>query len=100
MQADSQPDSFFTPDVQGMIAAVDTGFMSTSDDRRAPIEFINGDVGVLFVLHCGPPDEATGALHIGAVLTELSQWPGADSRYCKRVEQQMKRAVFLVAVVW
>ena len=74
------PDSFFVPDVQGMIAAVDTGFMSTSSSRDTPIHCIKGGLGVLFVLHCSEgPDQATGALHVGASLVgEASQYPGEE----------------------
>ena len=68
---------FFEPDEQGMIAAVDAGMMSTSDARATPIHYIKGGLGVLFVLHCSEgTDAATGATHIGAVLTPLSQYPG------------------------
>ena len=69
------PDSFFEPDEQGMVTAVDTGMMSTSDKRDTPIHYIKGGLGVLFVLHCKSGDDATGAQHIGAVLTPLSQYP-------------------------
>ena len=69
--------SFFEPDAQGLIAAVDAGMMSTSDARATPIHYIKGGLGVLFVLHCSEgTDAATGATHIGAVLTPLSQYPG------------------------
>jgi hypothetical protein len=45
-------DSFFEPAVQGMITAVDTGFMSTSAPRNTPVEYTNGGPGALFVLCC------------------------------------------------
>jgi hypothetical protein len=78
-------------------AVVGAGFMSTSDSRETPIHYIKvaiivlcfgarclmlssvsllctqGGLGVLFVLHCKEQDGATGALHIGAVVSELSQ---------------------------
>ena len=69
-------DSFFVPDTQGMITAVDTGMMSTAGQRETPIHYIKGGVGVLFVLHCTRADATTGEKHIGAVLEPISQYPG------------------------
>ena len=70
------PESFFVPDAQGMIAAVDTGLMSTAAQRETPIHYIKGGVGVLFVLHCTRADATTGERHVGAVLEPISQYPG------------------------
>ena len=51
--------------------------MSTSSDKQAALSFFKGQLAVLFVLHCrAGTDAATGATHIGAVLTPVSQYPG------------------------
>ena len=49
--------------------------MSTSFNRSTPIHYISGGLGVLFVLHCTSPNKATGAFHMGANLTAVSQFP-------------------------
>ena len=70
------PDSFFEPDAQGMITAEDTGMMSTTNEKQEAINFFKGKLAVLFVLHCKQGRDSTGAHHIGAVLSSLSQYPG------------------------
>jgi hypothetical protein len=70
------PDSFFVPDVQGFISAVDYGFTSTSTDAEVPISFMAaGQLNVLWVLHCTDGADSAGQLHNGAVLQPLSQFP-------------------------
>jgi hypothetical protein len=70
------PDSFFEPDVQGFITAVDYGFQSTSTDRAVTIGFMSPDaLNVLWVIHGSHGADSTGQLHNGAVLQALSQFP-------------------------
>ena len=70
------PDSFYVPDVQGFISAVDYGFTSTSTDAKVPISFMAPDqLNVLWVLHCTDGADSAGQLHNGAVLQPLSQFP-------------------------
>ena len=71
------PDSFFEPDVQGFVTAVDYGFTSTSAVRAVPIGFMSPDeYNVLWVVHCSSGTDAAGQLRNGAVLRPLSQFPG------------------------
>ena len=71
------PDSFFEPDVQGFVTAVDYGFTSTSAVRAVPIGFMSPDeYNVLWVMHCSSGADSAGQLHNGAVLQPLSQFPG------------------------
>ena len=58
-----------------MITAVDTGMMSTTSEKQEAINFFKGKLAVLFVLHCKQGCDNTGAHHIGAVLSSLSQYP-------------------------
>jgi hypothetical protein len=70
------PDSFYKPDVQGFITAVDFGFVSTSTDREVPIFFMAPDaLNVLWVMHGSHGADSAGQLHNGAVLQSLSQFP-------------------------
>jgi hypothetical protein len=70
------PDSFFEPDVQGFVTAVDYGFTSTSAVRAVPIGFMSPDeYNVLWVLHCSSGADSAGQLRDGAVLRPLSQFP-------------------------
>jgi hypothetical protein len=70
------PASFFEPDVQGFVTAVDFGFTSTSAERAVPIGFMSSDeYNVLWVMHCNSGADSTGQLHNGAVLQALSQFP-------------------------
>ena len=70
------PDSFFEPDVQGFVTAVDYGFTSTSAVRAVPIGFMSPDeYNVLWVLHCSSGADSAGQLRNGAVLRPLSQFP-------------------------
>ena len=69
------PDSFFAPDMQGMICAIDYGFLSTSTARAASVQFMKTDQpNVLWVLHCKHKANSAGELQIGARLTALSQF--------------------------
>ena len=70
------PDSFFVPDIQGMLCAVDCGFSSTSTDRAASVKFMDPNQPcLLLVLHCDNEPNSAGHLQVGAVLTGLSQFP-------------------------
>ena len=70
------PASFFEPDVQGFVTAVDYGFTSTSAVRAVPIGFMSPDeYNVLWVLHCSSGADSAGQLRDGAVLRPLSQFP-------------------------
>ena len=70
------PASFFEPDVQGFVTAVDYGFTSTSAVRAVPIGFMSPDeYNVLWVLHCSSGADSAGQLRNGAVLRPLSQFP-------------------------
>ena len=73
------PDSFFVPDVQGMICAVDTGFSSASKVRAESVKFMKSNANqpcVLWVLHCAHEANSAGQLQIGHELTDISQFPG------------------------
>jgi len=71
------PDSFFEPDVQGFVTAVDYGFTSTSAVRAVPIGFMSPDeFNVLWVMHCSSGADSAGQLRNGAELQPLSQFPG------------------------
>jgi hypothetical protein len=70
------PDSFYKPDVQGLITAVDFGFVSTSTDPNVPVSFMTPDaLNVLWVMHGSHGTDSAGRLHNGAVLQPLSQFP-------------------------
>ena len=70
------PDSFFEPDVQGFVTAVDYGFTSTSAVRAVPIGFMSPDeYNVLWVIHASHGADTAGQLRNGAVLRPLSQFP-------------------------
>ena len=49
------PNTFWVPDEQGIVCAVDMGFMSTSRNRRTPINYMAGEgmENVLWCLQCG-----------------------------------------------
>jgi hypothetical protein len=70
------PESFFEPDAQGFITAVDFGFVSTSTDANVPVSFMAPDaLNVLWVMHGSHGTDSAGQLHNGAVLQALSQFP-------------------------
>jgi hypothetical protein len=70
------PESFYKPDVQGYITAVDFGFVSTSTDSNVPVGFMAPDtLNVLWVIHGSHGADSAGQLHNGAVLQPLSQFP-------------------------
>ena len=70
------PDSFFEPDAQGFLTAVDFGFQSTSADREVTIGFMApGAPNVLWVMHGSHGADSAEQLHNGAVLQALSQFP-------------------------
>ena len=56
---------FWLADEQDMVVAVDLAFMSTSQDRRIPMDYMQpGDRNVLWELH--PRPESDAAYHFGA----------------------------------
>ena len=70
------PASFFEPDVQGYVTAIDYAFTSTSSDRAEAIHYMSpGGYNVLWVLHCSSGADSAGQLRNGAVLRPLSQFP-------------------------
>jgi hypothetical protein len=70
------PDSFFEPDAQGFLTAVDFGFQSTTTDREVTISFMATDApNVLWVMHGSHGADSAEQLHNGAVLQALSQFP-------------------------
>jgi hypothetical protein len=70
------PDSFYSEDAQGLLTAVDFGFVSTSINQNVPIGFMATDqLNVLWVIHGSHGADSAGQLHNGAVLQQLSQFP-------------------------
>jgi hypothetical protein len=70
------PASFYEPDVQGFITAVDYGFTSVSAEQSEATKFMSADeYNVLWVLHCTDGRDSAGQLHHGASLQPLSQFP-------------------------
>jgi hypothetical protein len=63
-------------DAQGMICAVDAGFMSTSKNRETPIHYMGGATNVLWELF--PSGESDMAFHRGASVEMLSQFAGEE----------------------
>jgi len=71
------PDTFFTPDVFGMIFATDGGFMSTSLNRETPVRYMSCDVSnVLWQLMTSGEDER--GFHCGANISVLSQFAAEE----------------------
>ena len=70
------PRAFWVPDEQGMVCAVDMGFLSTSRNRSTPIEFMGGGKNVLWELRPKPQSDA--AFHCGADVKMLSQFAEED----------------------
>jgi hypothetical protein len=76
------PASFFEPDVQGFLTAVDYGFASTSTEREVTIGYMTPDaLNVLWVIHASHGADSAGQLRNGAVLQPLSQFPGEAVRF-------------------
>ena len=71
------PRAFWVPDSQGMVAAVDVAFMSTSRNRQTPIQYMDSDSSnVLWVLKAKQQSDA--AYHRGADIKSLSQFAHED----------------------
>jgi len=70
------PNAFWHEDRQGMITAVDTGFMSTSRNEQTPIDYMQGQYNVLWALH--PQLQTDDAYHYGADISLLSQFPDEE----------------------
>ena len=62
------PNSFWVADEQGLVCATDTAFMSTSRNRKTPIEYMGGGTNVLWELE--PKVEDDTAYHNGAGLQQ------------------------------
>ena len=74
------PQSFWLPDEQGMVCAVDGGFMSTSKVRENAMTFFGEGRNVLWELHSGKEDDI--GYHRGAEVAKLSQFAAeAEVRY-------------------
>lgn len=70
------PRTFWVEDKQGMVCAVDAGFMSTSRNRDTPIHYMGDALNVLWEL-C-PSGESDMAYHRGASIEMLSQYAGEE----------------------
>jgi hypothetical protein len=70
------PRTFWVEDKQGMVCAVDAGFMSTSKNRDTPIHYMGRALNVLWEL-C-PSGESDMAYHRGASIEMLSQYAGEE----------------------
>lgn len=70
------PRSFWIEDKQGMVCAVDAGFMSTSRNRETPVYYMAGKHNVLWEI--SPTGESDMAYHRGASVGMLSQFPGEE----------------------
>ena len=67
------PESFWVPDEQDILCAVDMAFMSTSRARHAPIAYMSNDAeNVMWALR--PQVESDTAYHYGADIAFLSQF--------------------------
>ena len=70
------PRSFWLPDEQGMVCAVEMGFMSTSRNRQTPIHYMGPGQNVLWDMQ--PEPQSDVAFHCGADISMLSQFAGED----------------------
>lgn len=70
------PPAFWDTDPQGMISAVDNGFMSTSRNEETPIRYMDGEFNVLWQLRSSEPRD--DAFHRGADISLLSQFRHED----------------------
>jgi hypothetical protein len=66
------PRTFWVPDEQGMVVAVDMAFMSTSRNRQTPIDYMGSGSNVLWQLQ--PQQESDSGFHCGADISMLSQF--------------------------
>jgi hypothetical protein len=70
------PDAFDVPDMQGMVSATDSAFMSTSRSQLSCIKFMSKEQpNVMWELAC---KEEGDAHHNGADIEILSQFPGEE----------------------
>ena len=70
------PATFWMEDEQGMVCAVDGGFMSTSKNKHTPIQYMGTGSNVLWEII--PKAESNTAYHRGAEVGKLSQFAGED----------------------
>lgn len=70
------PKAFWVADKQGMVCAVDMAFMSTSRNRKTPIDYMGSGKNVLWEL-C-PKAQSDAAYHRGAEIKMLSQFAYED----------------------
>lgn len=68
------PEKFWMGDELGIVCAVEMAFMSTSKNRQAPIDYMQGSANVLWEL--APKAESDVAYHCGADISMLSQFAG------------------------
>ena len=66
------PRTFWVPDDHGMVAAVETGFMSTSKRPSVSIGYMTGNSNVLWQLKTRT--ETNTGFHMGADISMLSQF--------------------------
>jgi len=66
------PRTFWVPDANNMICAVDMAFMSTSQRRETPISYLGEGNNVLWELR--PAVQSDVAFHRGADISMLSQF--------------------------
>jgi hypothetical protein len=70
------PRTFWVPDEQGMVCAVETAFMSTSRNRSTPVAYMGEGTNVLWELQARTASDA--AFHRGADISMLSQFAQED----------------------
>lgn len=70
------PHNFWVKDAAGMICAVDNAFMSTSRNRKTPINYMGDGANVLWELQASC--QSAEAFHCGADISLLSQFAMED----------------------
>ena len=70
------PPAFWDRDQQGLISATDVAFMSTSRNQRTPLNYMAGELNVLWELEASAPSD--DAYHRGADISMLSQYAHED----------------------
>ena len=93
------PKTFWVPDEQGIVCAVDMAFMSTSRNRSTPIQYMAGD-GMENVLWClQPAAESDSAYHRGADISRLSQFAGEEEG-ARGGRMRRQRLLLWVCALW
>jgi hypothetical protein len=70
------PHTFWVKDSQGMVCAVDGGFLSTSKNKKTPISYMCKGLNTLWVIK--PKPESDTAYHRGAEVSQLSQFASEE----------------------